>query len=393
MSLQHNWNYSFNLLGSLVKEFVEVVHRNQIDGSKVLWGRRASPMASDFVRRLKDYLVTNRIKSGPKDLAFDYNDWKSKYCGFWHLPFRPRRLVELSDVSMRIANHRLNSGVKKVVTFIESLPATKSTILRHRKHLKWIESCIICDRPSNCWAQMWCNSLLNARRWRSQIGRACKHDPGFARGPFALSYVTNLEEPRRGSYRIRPYDIDLSFRALWITRDIRALDWMEPVLLKQIRGPKFRGVTFAIEPFGDIAQKVVGLADRRRIFHLVICHHASPTEFDRCIATKFIYPDIPRIPEAMTRFWPPSGLRGHKLETDSVGGERAPWQPRPFDRAFALLDPCSRLQPRQLHAHARDAQGVEPWSLTSLREKLIKIGAKVISHGRYVTFQLTEGCG
>ena len=29
-------------------------------------------------------------------------------------------------------------------------------------------------------------------------------------------------------------------------------------------------------------------------------------------------------------------------------------------------------------------------SLTSLREKLIKIDAKVISHGRYVTFQLAE---
>jgi hypothetical protein len=33
---------------------------------------------------------------------------------------------------------------------------------------------------------------------------------------------------------------------------------------------------------------------------------------------------------------------------------------------------------------------VEPWSLTSLREKLIKIGAKVISHGRYGTFQMAE---
>jgi hypothetical protein len=32
----------------------------------------------------------------------------------------------------------------------------------------------------------------------------------------------------------------------------------------------------------------------------------------------------------------------------------------------------------------------EPWSLTSLREKLIRIGAKVVSHGRYVTFQLAE---
>jgi hypothetical protein len=32
----------------------------------------------------------------------------------------------------------------------------------------------------------------------------------------------------------------------------------------------------------------------------------------------------------------------------------------------------------------------ERWSLTSLREKLIKIGAKVVSHGRYVTFQMAE---
>src|SRR6202035_3447585 len=32
----------------------------------------------------------------------------------------------------------------------------------------------------------------------------------------------------------------------------------------------------------------------------------------------------------------------------------------------------------------------EPWSLTSLRAKLIKIGAKVVSHGRYVTFQMAE---
>ena len=35
-------------------------------------------------------------------------------------------------------------------------------------------------------------------------------------------------------------------------------------------------------------------------------------------------------------------------------------------------------------------KAVAQWSLTSLREKLIKIGAKVVSHGRYVTFQLAE---
>jgi hypothetical protein len=33
---------------------------------------------------------------------------------------------------------------------------------------------------------------------------------------------------------------------------------------------------------------------------------------------------------------------------------------------------------------------VAHWSLTTLREKLVKIGAKVVRHGRYVTFQLAE---
>ncbi len=32
----------------------------------------------------------------------------------------------------------------------------------------------------------------------------------------------------------------------------------------------------------------------------------------------------------------------------------------------------------------------EHWSLTMLREKLIKIGAKVVRHGRYITFQLAR---
>ena len=35
-------------------------------------------------------------------------------------------------------------------------------------------------------------------------------------------------------------------------------------------------------------------------------------------------------------------------------------------------------------------KAAEPWSLTSLREKLIKIGAKVVSHVRYVTFHMAE---
>jgi len=33
---------------------------------------------------------------------------------------------------------------------------------------------------------------------------------------------------------------------------------------------------------------------------------------------------------------------------------------------------------------------IEDWSMTTLKEKLIKIGAKVVSRGRYVAFQMAE---
>jgi hypothetical protein len=35
-------------------------------------------------------------------------------------------------------------------------------------------------------------------------------------------------------------------------------------------------------------------------------------------------------------------------------------------------------------------EAVRHWSLASLRNKLIKIGAMVVRHGRYITFQLAE---
>ena len=35
-------------------------------------------------------------------------------------------------------------------------------------------------------------------------------------------------------------------------------------------------------------------------------------------------------------------------------------------------------------------RSVRTWNLTSLREKRVKIGAKVVSHAKYVMFQLAE---
>jgi Transposase DDE domain group 1 len=48
----------------------------------------------------------------------------------------------------------------------------------------------------------------------------------------------------------------------------------------------------------------------------------------------------------------------------------------------------------QLHALAfrtlATPEPIQDWSLTSVKEKLIKTGAKVVSHGRYVVFQMAE---
>jgi hypothetical protein len=33
---------------------------------------------------------------------------------------------------------------------------------------------------------------------------------------------------------------------------------------------------------------------------------------------------------------------------------------------------------------------VQQWSMTTLRDRLIKIGGKIVHHGRYVTFQMAE---
>jgi hypothetical protein len=35
-------------------------------------------------------------------------------------------------------------------------------------------------------------------------------------------------------------------------------------------------------------------------------------------------------------------------------------------------------------------QAMTHWSLTTLREKLVKIGARMVRHGRYITFQMAE---
>ncbi len=45
------------------------------------------------------------------------------------------------------------------------------------------------------------------------------------------------------------------------------------------------------------------------------------------------------------------------------------------------------LDPKEKSAVSEEA---EHWSLTTLREPLIRIGARMVRYGRYVTFQMAE---
>ncbi len=60
---------------------------------------------------------------------------------------------------------------------------------------------------------------------------------------------------------------------------------------------------------------------------------------------------------------------------------------------LALSGRCTVTSLTTASSHKRTLalpQEVEHWSLTTLRETLAKIGAKVVCHGRYITFQLAE---
>ena len=105
----------------------------------------------------------------------------------------------------------------------------------------------------------------------------------------------------------------------------------------------------------------------------------------------FIVTNLPRSAEGVVAFYNQRGTCEQYIKEGKIAIK---WT-RLSCRTFAAN--AVRLQ---LHALAYNLgnfmrtlampKTAEPWSLTSLREKLVKIGAKVISHGRYVTFQMAE---
>ncbi len=113
-----------------------------------------------------------------------------------------------------------------------------------------------------------------------------------------------------------------------------------------------------------------------------------------CPTVGFIVSNLPRSAEGIVAFY---NQRGTCEQYIKEGKNAIKWT-RLSCRTFAAN--AVRLQ---LHALAYNLANfmrtlampktADPWSLTSLREKLVKIGAKVVSHGRYVTFQTSRGRG
>ena len=122
--------------------------------------------------------------------------------------------------------------------------------------------------------------------------------------------------------------------------------------------------------------------------HVVAKVEWHPGELPR---VGFIVSNLARSAERIVAFY---NRRGTCEQSIKEGKNAIKWT-RLSCRTFAAN--AVRLQ---LHALAYNlgkfmrtlalAKAAEPWSLTSLNEKLIKIGAKVVRHGCYVTFRMAE---
>jgi hypothetical protein len=51
---------------------------------------------------------------------------------------------------------------------------------------------------------------------------------------------------------------------------------------------------------------------------------------------------------------------------------------------------CRTFAANAVRLQLATPEPIKDWSLMTLKDKLIKIGAKVVSHGRYVIFQMAE---
>jgi hypothetical protein len=158
------------------------------------------------------------------------------------------------------------------------------------------------------------------------------------------------------------------------------------------------GIKYAIRlPANRILQERIGYLLKRpvgRPSNDVRRSHASFTEWnpgELYPRVGFIVTNMSRPSENVVAFY---NKRGTCEQWIKEGKGAIRWR-RLSCRSFAAN--AVRLQ---LHALAYNLgnflrtlgtpEPIKDWSLTSLKDKLIKIGAKVVSHGRYVAFQMAE---
>ena len=141
-----------------------------------------------------------------------------------------------------------------------------------------------------------------------------------------------------------------------------------------------------------------------RVFHASFSYQAATWDKPRRVVAKvewhpgdlyprvgFIVTNLSRPAERVTKFY---NGRGTAEQWIKEGKNAINWTRL---SCHSFRNNAVRLQ---LHALAYNLgnflrtlalpEAVEHWSLTTLREKLIKIGAKIVRHGRYATFQLAE---
>jgi hypothetical protein len=155
------------------------------------------------------------------------------------------------------------------------------------------------------------------------------------------------------------------------------------------------------ERIAHLLTRPVGRPPKRpRVFHASFSYQAQ--SWRRVVAkvewlqgelyprVGFVVTNLKRPAERVVRFY---NGRGTAEQWIREGKAALRWTRIPC-RAFRAnaAPPAVRacLQPRQPPALACLAGPGAQWSLTTVREKLVKIGARIVRHGRYVVFQLAE---
>jgi hypothetical protein len=156
---------------------------------------------------------------------------------------------------------------------------------------------------------------------------------------------------------------------------------------------------------GHLLTRPVGRPPRKpQVFHASFSYQAQSWTKPRRVVAKvewhqgelyprvgFIVTNLTRPAERVVRFY---NGRGTAEQWIREGTQALRWT-RLSCRAFR--DNAVRLQRFALAYNLANflrslalPNEVAQWSLTTLREKLVKIGARIVRHGRYVVFQLAE---